>query len=526
VVNVIPAAPIKAFPVVIAGSTGATGITGPTGTMGRTGPTGITGPAGVATNTGATGPSGPAGLPGGPTGPTGAGGSTGLQGPVGATGFGETGATGPTGLGATGVTGATGRTGPTGPLGTGPTGTAGEVGNTGPTGSQGTAGTPGSAGSTGPTGNTGAAGSAGGAGATGPTGNTGAQGTVGSNGATGPTGNTGAQGTAGTPSTVTGPTGTAGLTGPTGSTGPAASGDSVLVPPQGRLSLSVNFPVMTSNAVAQTTIYYMPFVGNKVPIYDGTNMVMTTILDAGISVLTTDTTKSPAAIGASKANDWYVWNDAGTIRLGHGPDWTSDTSRGSAPTPGRVQGIWTNSVAITNGPAQFRGTYVGTTRSNASSQLDWIFGGLAANGTPAFFGVFNAYNRVPFGTLVSDSTDSWTYASAVWRSSNAQNTMRISYVDGLGETFVDCMNVGYISNSAGFAIIGIGVNVTTGFTGTTGTVGTTIGTPVFANYRGCPGLGFNFLQAVEYTPAGTSTYRGDNGTPAYLQTGLTARIEL
>jgi len=98
-VNIIPAAPVNAFPVVIAGYTGPVGVTG---SSGPTGPTGGTGPPGFASTTGATGPTGPAG---GPTGPSGA--------------------VGPTGAGATGPTGSTG------PLGTGPTGV------TGPTGAQG-----------------------------------------------------------------------------------------------------------------------------------------------------------------------------------------------------------------------------------------------------------------------------------------------------------------------------------------------------------------------------------------------------
>lgn len=164
-VNVIPAAPVKAFPVVIAGSTGATGITGPAGGSGGTGPTGTTGPPGFATLTGATGATGP-GV--GATGATGPGGPTGLAGIAGPTGsIGLSGPTGPTGFGSTG---------PVGPSGVGPTGATG-FGSTGPTGSIGPSGA-GLTGSTGPTGNTGSAGGAGGVGATGPTGA----------GATGPTG--------------------------------------------------------------------------------------------------------------------------------------------------------------------------------------------------------------------------------------------------------------------------------------------------------------------------------------------------
>ena len=60
-------------------------------------------------------------------------------------------------------------------------------------------------------------------------------------------------------------------------------------PPQGRLTLQTATPVMTTTQSAKTTIFYTPYVGNLVPLYDGTNMNMTTF--AELSVATTDTTK-------------------------------------------------------------------------------------------------------------------------------------------------------------------------------------------------------------------------------------------
>jgi hypothetical protein len=298
------------------------------------------------------------------------------------------------------------------------------------------------------------------------------------------------------------------------------------VAPQGRLTIQTATPVMTTTQSGKGTIFYSFYVGDLVPLFNGTNWIMTSI-GSEISVLINDTSKSPAAIGANKVNDWFVWNDAGTVRIGHGPDWTNDTTRnGATGLIMRVNGIWLNQANITNGPLAQRGTWVGTTRSNGSSTLDWIFGGLAAGGTAAWFGVYNAYNGIDVGTLVSDNTDSWTYGSAAWQASNGSNTMRVSYVDGLGNLFLHATNIGYISNTAGFSIVGVGVDSTTGFTGTTGTVGAAIGTPAFAEYRGAPGLGFHFIQAIEYVSGGSGTFRGDNGTPAFLQTGLACTIML
>ncbi|MFB6449059.1 hypothetical protein [Bradyrhizobium tunisiense] len=210
-----------------------------------------------------------------------------------------------------------------------------------------------------------------------------------------------------------------------GQTGAVAS----YFPPQGRLTLQTATPVMSTSQAAKTTIYYTPHVGNMVPLYDGTNMVPTAF--AEISVATTDTTKNPAAIGASKVNDWFVWDDAGTKRLSHGPDWTNDTTRSAGTALVMVNGIYLNNASITNGPAASRGTWVGTTRSNASSQLDWILGSAAAGGGMASLYVWNAYNQVRVSTTVSDNTASWTYGTATIRELNNSAANRINFVSGL-----------------------------------------------------------------------------------------------
>ena len=224
--------------------------------------------------------------------------------------------------------------------------------------------------------------------------------------------------------------------------------------PQGRLTLQTLTPVMTTTQAAKTTIYYTPYVGNKVPLYDGANMVMTTFTE--LSVATTDTTKNPAAIGASKVNDWFVWNDAGTIRLCHGPDWTSDTLRSAGTGITAVNGIYINNAAITNACGAGRGTYVGTTRSNASSQLDFIFGSNAVNTGFGFLGVWNCYNRVDIDMLMQDPTSSYAYASTTGFYLNSQS-FKTSFVSGLPEDGWNATMLGMCSHgSTGYGSIGIG----------------------------------------------------------------------
>jgi hypothetical protein len=273
-------------------------------------------------------------------------------------------------------------------------------------------------------------------------------------------------------------------------------------PPQGRLTLLAGAPVMTTTQAAKATIYYSPYIGDKVPIWDGTVWSMATFTE--LSCLTTDTTKNPAAVGASQVHDWFVWNDAGTLRLGHGAAWTNDTTRAQAI--GRINGIWTNGAAITNGPAINRGTWIGTTRSNASSQLDWIYGTSAVGGGAAFFGVWNAYNRVDVAALVTDTTASWSPAAGTRPLNNSVNN-RVSAVFGLAEDAVMTI-VNVTAVSAGSDALGFSVSLDATTLGAAS--GPWSGSIINSNPRTAhlgwgpagPVSGFHFWQACESSSAG------------------------
>lgn len=397
-------------------------------------------------------------------------------------------------------------------LGGGGGGSSSGEGTVGPPGPEGPPGPPG------PQGETGATGPAGEPGPAGP------QGDAGATGAQGPAGTPGAQGPAGPGVPTGGTTGQVlaknsatdydtGWTTPTGGAG-------TLTMPQGRLTLQTATPVMTSTQSLKTTIYYTPYVGNQIPIYDGSSYTMTTFSE--ISVATTDTSKNPAAIGASKVNDWFVWNDAGTLRLTHGPDWTNDTTRSAGTALVMVNGILLNNVSITNGPPAQRGSYVGTTRSNASSQLDWVYGAIAANGTAAFFGVWNAYNRVDVATMAGDTTLSWNVSADIVRPVNNSTSMRVSAVFGLAEDGIDVAYMGAISpTTGGTGSIGIGLDSTT----------TLIGASSISQFAGLwvsvasryisRQFGFHFWQAMERTEAGaTVQFAGQQFSGQRMQNGL------
>lgn len=293
-------------------------------------------------------------------------------------------------------------------------------------------------------------------------------------------------------------------------------------PPQGRLTLQTAVPVMVTTQSSKGTLYYTPYHGNMVPIYDGTNMLP--IAFAEISIAISNTTKNPAAIGASKVNDWFVWNDAGTLRLSHGPDWTDDTTRSAGTALVMVNGILLNNASITNGPAASRGTYVGTTRSDGFSLLNWIYGALASGGTAAVLGIWNAYNRVTVSTGVADTTDSWTLATnATWRDANGSATMRVSYICGLQEDSFSAQYgcLLYTNALSNPAIVGIGYDSSTAFSGYTGNNALTYIQSCVSHFK-TTSFGYHSMRAIEqnFNSGATSTFYGDAGSSAQFQGGL------
>ena len=295
--------------------------------------------------------------------------------------------------------------------------------------------------------------------------------------------------------------------------------------PNGRLTLTTGVPVLASTVTGAGTIYYTPYVGMQTPIYDGTRFVNTG--HGEISQALSDTTKSPAAATTDSNYDLFVWNDSGTVRCTRGPAWTSATARGTGAGTSelsRLFGTWTNAQAITNGPAANRGTYVGTIRTNGSSTVDFTMAALAAGGTAGFVGLWNAYNRVPVAMSAQDSTDTWAYTTATWRSANNSAGMRVSFINGLAEGVRQATYRSCAHNTSGIQhAIGIGYDATNAIAAgsLTSVDGATTFGSLTANYAANAGLGFHFLQAIEFSYAsGTTNWYGDNGVPTDNATGL------
>jgi hypothetical protein len=293
-------------------------------------------------------------------------------------------------------------------------------------------------------------------------------------------------------------------------------------PPAGRLTALSGTPVMTSSVTASTSVFYTPYTGQTIPLYDGNFFHNEDFGAGGLSQLLTDTTKSPAAAIASAVYDMFVWNDAGTLRCTRGPAWTNTTTRSLLIA--RTGAFFLNSSAITNGPAASRGTYVGTIFTNASGTLDYILGGNAAGGVKGYLGVWNAFNRVDVGCLVRDATSSWTYGNAAWRNANNSLNNAVSYVCGLSEEMVEAdysvLAQPVTTGSAIFGTAGIGIDSATALAANCTSSGSTVSAGAttagyfaeVSTYTGYPGIGAHAIWALEYaTGAGVSFFGGSGG---------------
>lgn len=275
--------------------------------------------------------------------------------------------------------------------------------------------------------------------------------------------------------------------------------------PQGRLTLTSGTPVLTSNVSGATTIYYTPYIGAQVPLWNGTNFIATTF--AEISQALNDTTHSPAAAVANSVYDLFVWNNNGTVTLSRGPAWAGANSRGYSLN--RVSGTLVNGPAITNGPQAGYGTYVGTIATNGSATVDWVNGGSAPGGSAGSFQVWNMYNRREVKTTVQDSNTSWTYAGHnVWREVEGTTGNQVGFVVGLVEDAVSALYSVAGGTNSSTGACGVGLNSSSSPSGSIGVFNATVTVTGVGAYNGYPGLGSNALAALEFTATGNTTFNG------------------
>lgn len=265
----------------------------------------------------------------------------------------------------------------------------------------------------------------------------------------------------------------------------------------GRLTLTTATPVTTADVTAATSVFYTPFKGNRLALYDGASWNLFTFGELAVSLagLTSDTNY-----------DMFAFEDSGAVVVGLEP-WSNATTRDTAIS--MVDGVYVNTAAMTptvistsDAPAEIDATlarYLGTIRTTATT-------GQCEDSYLNRF-VWNAYHQTQ-RTLYVVETGTWTYSTTAYRPLNNSTANRVNFVQGLNENLLALSAWCSVYTAAAFVSIGLDSTDTSsaklkGFGN--------YYIPSRAEYLDYPGIGFHFLQVLEYGNA-SAAFTGNPGT--------------
>ena len=147
---------------------------------------------------------------------------------------------------------------------------------------------------------------------------------------------------------------------------PSGSGTVSVSTPQGYLTLSSDpaNPIITADVTSASTVYYTPYVGNQVPIYNGVAFVPFTFSQFSLTLT--------ANFLANTIYDVCIFANQGSPTMVAGPAWSNSGAgtgnRGigaNSAQLARVQGFWVNAVAMI-------GTDGGSSFSIAANQCSYV----------------------------------------------------------------------------------------------------------------------------------------------------------
>ena len=205
----------------------------------------------------------------------------------------------------------------------------------------------------------------------------------------------------------------------------------------GRLTLSSGVPVTVFDVTGATTVYFTPYGGNQISLYDGVSTWSTLPLpELSIAVPGTSNT----------TYDFFVYNNAGTPTPELQP-WTNNLTR--AVGLQTVDGIYSKSSDLTR-------RYVGSfSTGSVSGQVE---------DSHANRHVWNYYNRQARPIVIVEPTPSWSYNVNAYRQSNANVANQLDFLVGVVEETVSIQATSIvITNSATGrpCAVGIGIDSTT-----------------------------------------------------------------
>lgn len=267
---------------------------------------------------------------------------------------------------------------------------------------------------------------------------------------------------------------------------------------QGRLTLTSGKPVTTANVTGATNVYWSPYKGNLIALYDGTRWNLLSFTEQTLA-LGTLTSGLPYDVFA------YINSNAVAVEK---LAWSTATARATALTT--QDGILVKSGATTR---RYLGTFCTTATTTTEDSDSKRY-------------VYNYYNRTLRKMKCFDNTNSWAYTSATYqeiRAGSTFGTSRVGFMVGYAEDVVSARVNHSASSSSGSPVIacGIGLDSSTNVSDSNaGQAVTTVPYNVSAHYNSSVAVGVHYLAMLE-SGAANVTFYGDNGGTQF-QTGMTA----
>lgn len=284
----------------------------------------------------------------------------------------------------------------------------------------------------------------------------------------------------------------------------------------GRLTLESGVAVSTTDQKAKTTVYFTPYLGARVAVYDGTRWVLHTFTERSLALGT--------LIDATNY-DVFLYDNAGTLTLTLGPAWTSATARGTGAGTTELttqDGVYVNAVSISGGPAAKAGRYLGTIRTTSTTTTEDSL----ANRL-----VWNAHSRRPRPVRVTESANSWTVGA--WRYVNNSAANRVEVIQGLPpDSLIDLTALllmeGYdLSPPAYIGVTGIGYDSASApvsgclYSSVYSALSAGIKVAATAALVHYPALGWHYYSWLEdYVTTATTAYGDDGGVVASGMSGV------
>lgn len=198
----------------------------------------------------------------------------------------------------------------------------------------------------------------------------------------------------------------------------------------GRITLTSGVPVTTSNVTAAATVYFTPYNGNQIALFNGSS-TWNTFSFTELSIAVPGTTNT--------MYDLFIYNNSGTPTL-ETQTWVNDITRA-------IPIVFQDGIYVKSGATTRR--YLGSFRTTAAS------GQTEDSLTNRY--IWNYYNRILRQMRVVDTTSSWNYSVAAYRQANGSTANQLNFVIGVSEDTVNAM-----VSSMGFSSTGTVRNMAAG----------------------------------------------------------------